>query len=156
MIIQSMQTQLYVIFTWRLWFLLDHRFTFIEWFCLLYPVERIPDHKFFSINWDLVNLFRLLSVFSVGLLLEIVVLFSLAIWIPRQWSISKVFQLFLPHLLFSVSSPAWLRWSERDSLKLSVLLALRIILKDHKMTVIDTSPWLASAALFLAVINQFK
>lgn len=48
MIIQSTQTQLYVMFTWRPWFLWDQRFSFIEWFCLLYPVERIPDHTAFA------------------------------------------------------------------------------------------------------------
>lgn len=49
MIIQSTQTQLYVMFTWRPWFLWDQRFAFIEWFCLLYPVRRIPDHTAFAL-----------------------------------------------------------------------------------------------------------
>lgn len=49
MIIQSTQTLLYVMFTWRPWFLWDQRFAFIEWFCLLYPVRRIPDHTAFAL-----------------------------------------------------------------------------------------------------------
>lgn len=71
---------------------------FIHWMVLpALSCWKDPWPLNFCISWGLVNLFGLLSVFSARLLLEVVVLFSLAIWIPRYWSVSKVFHFFLPH-----------------------------------------------------------
>lgn len=129
---------------------------FIHWMVLpALSCWKDPWPYCFCISWDSVNLFGLPSVsfcliptWSDGTVLVVSLDTQIVIY-------SKVISV-LPASLTIQHIPllAWLG-DQKVAAYSFVLLVLRAVVKDHKITVIGTSPWLASAAFCLAVLSQF-